>query len=144
MVSGWGYDEFDNLSSEYPKMIQAKIISDGDCYRNFSALAQVSSDGAFCAAGGEHEAPCKGDSGGGLIIKKQNKWYLRGLVSASEKFVKCLPGSPALFTDVAKFKEFIQSTEIQIKKTMSDCGTRDPAWVKSPGNPSSIRGEWPW
>ena len=138
-------NEFDNLSSEYPKMIQAKIISDGDCYRNFSALAQVSSDRAFCAAGGDHEAPCKGDSGGGLIIKKQNKWYLRGLVSASEKFENCVPGSPAIFTDVAKFKDFIQSSKTQKQTSMSDCGTRDPGWKKTPGDQSlTTRAEWPW
>ena len=144
MVLGWGFNEYGALSSEYPKIIKAKVIDDGDCFRNFIALAQISSERTFCASGGEYDAPCQGDSGGGLMIKKQNKWYLRGLVSSSISSEKCRPGSPTIFTDVAKFKEFIQSTETETETSTFDCGTRDPEFNGSLVNGVSTRGQWPW
>ena len=121
-------------------MIDSKIISDGTCFRRSPALVPFSSDRTFCAAGSKNEAPCPGDSGGGLIIHKENKWFLRGLVSASErpKNDLCDPGSLVVFTDAAKFVSWIQSVELDIK---SDLKMKQSLVVDGI---ASTRGQFPW
>ena len=100
------------MNTEYPKMIEVKIINDGTCLRRSPALLPITSDRTFCATGAKDEGPCQGDSGGGLILHKENKWFLRGLVSASERSKKgsvCDPGIHVVFTDTAKFVSWTQS-----------------------------------
>jgi secreted trypsin-like serine protease len=55
---------------------------------------------------------CNGDSGGGMVFKNNNKWFLRGLVSVSvalQNKLRCDPNEYAVFTDVAKFLPWIGS-----------------------------------
>jgi secreted trypsin-like serine protease len=55
---------------------------------------------------------CNGDSGGGMVFKNNNKWFLRGLVSVSvalQNKLRCDPNEYAVFTDVAKFLPWIRS-----------------------------------
>lgn len=62
-------------------------------------------------------APCSGDSGGGLLIPRRKKtgeivWALRGVVSLSllkEKNVLCDVHQYTVFTDLAKYKNWIES-----------------------------------
>ena len=121
-------------------MIDLKIISDGTCLRRSPALSPITSDRTFCATGAKDEGPCPGDSGGGLIIFKENKWFLRGLVSASEspKDVKCAPGSIVIFTDVSKFVSWIPSHESVIKPHIE----LKPSSVNN--GMSITRGQFPW
>lgn len=57
---------------------------------------------------------CKGDSGGGLFLKEQdNRYYIRGVVSlakAKESTSDCDPKSFVIFTDVAKFIDWIKES----------------------------------
>lgn len=52
--------------------------------------------------------PCKGDSGGGVYVRKDNKWTLVGITSAS-LFAEntCDLHNYVIFTDVGKHDEFI-------------------------------------
>ena len=110
-LAGWGLNENNQLNSEFPKMIEVPIVNDGTCLRSHPAIAAVSSERTFCAGGKNGEGPCKGDSGGGLILKRGDKWYLRGLVSTAPAnvFGPCDTNSYAIFTDVAKFLGWIRS-----------------------------------
>lgn len=57
---------------------------------------------------------CRGDSGGGLVFKaSNNRYYLEGIVSLAHSFLQnnqqsCDIQKRALFTDVNKYKEWIQ------------------------------------
>ena len=111
MILGWGLNENFILNSEFPKTIEVPIVSDGTCLRSNPAILAISTERTFCAGGKNGEGPCSGDSGGGLILKNGNKYYLRGLVSSSPRAgtSPCDPNSFAVFTDVAKFSSWIQT-----------------------------------
>ena len=111
MFSGWGLNENFVLNSEFPKMIEVSIVSEGTCFRSFPALLPISSDRTFCAGGKKDEGPCRGDSGGGLLLKRGDRWYLRGLVSSALRTDEhpCVPESFSVFTDVAKFMNWIKT-----------------------------------
>ena len=112
MIVGWGLNDNFVLNSEFPKMIQVPIVSEGTCLRSHPVILKISSERTFCAGSKNGEGPCQGDSGGGLLLKKGDKWYLRGLVSASPSdgtsHKPCDHCSFVLFTDVAKFKIWIR------------------------------------
>lgn len=55
-------------------------------------------------------SPCNGDSGGGMVFNRNSIWYLRGVVSlsvAKEGLNFCDPRYYVTFTDLAKFRDFI-------------------------------------
>lgn len=57
-------------------------------------------------------SPCNGDSGGGLVLKRnRDTWYLRGIVSlsvAKENLNFCDPNYYVIFTDTARYVDFIR------------------------------------
>lgn len=58
-------------------------------------------------------SPCTGDSGGGFIIKRNNTWLLRGVVSATlldYETLSCDLYKYSVYSDVAKYMEWIRST----------------------------------
>jgi secreted trypsin-like serine protease len=61
----------------------------------------------------ESTAPCNGDSGGALVIKRRGIHYVRGIVSVSVSVEDdpniCNADYPVLFTDVAKYRGWIKA-----------------------------------
>lgn len=57
-------------------------------------------------------SPCNGDSGGGLVFKRnKDTWYLRGIVSLSVAkggLNFCDTNYYVIFTDVARYTDFIR------------------------------------
>ncbi len=51
---------------------------------------------------------CSGDSGGPLILEKDKKTYLAGVISAGANYRVCLPRSRAYNTEVFKFRKWIK------------------------------------
>jgi len=58
-------------------------------------------------------APCNGDSGSPLVLMVNGRNYIRGIVSAGHKNhndnTVCDPNYPVLFTDVAIFRDWIET-----------------------------------
>lgn len=126
IVAGWGRTEDSADASDRPKFSKVPVVSSDRCLRSDSAFGKLTSDRTFC--GGSrlvsrssrkkklielifrtNEGPCNGDSGGGLIIKDQDKWYLRGVVSASLVGEHgCDVKNYAIFTDVQWYVRWIQ------------------------------------
>jgi secreted trypsin-like serine protease len=54
---------------------------------------------------------CAGDSGGGILVKVSNVYYLRGIVSSSllTNDYECDVDSYSVFTNVLKFTNWIKS-----------------------------------
>lgn len=53
---------------------------------------------------------CGGDSGGGMVFKQGNKYYLRGVVSISvalQNTLKCDTNNYVVFADAAKYSSWI-------------------------------------
>lgn len=113
VVAGWGLTEYDQTSEEL-KMASLPVVSTETCLRSYPKFySEYLSDKAFCAGFRNGTSPCNGDSGGGLVFKRNNSWYLRGIVSlsvAKEGLNFCDPNYYVIFTDSARFVDFIRKS----------------------------------
>lgn len=64
----------------------------------------------FSAGDLNGSGPCRGDSGGGLYLKYEGKWRLRGVVSISLRgdLGTCNLNEYLVFTDTAQFLPWIR------------------------------------
>ncbi|GAB0092292.1 hypothetical protein DMENIID0001_072820 [Sergentomyia squamirostris] len=112
-TAGWGRDEHGNFFTELPKKVEIPVVSDVVCLRSHEAFTKITSDKTFCAGWRNGtDTPCNGDSGGGLLFVKDNKWTLRGVVSTSlsdNQTSACNQKEYVVFTDVLPFLEWIKS-----------------------------------
>lgn len=110
-VVGWG-----NMSADFDffphrlQEVQVPIVSNQDCKQvnaqTQASLRQVITDNKLCAgyiSGGKDA--CQGDSGGPLLIKKNDRFYLAGVVSSGNGCA--LPLAYGVYTRVANFASFI-------------------------------------
>ncbi|XP_008207498.1 modular serine protease [Nasonia vitripennis] len=75
----------------------------------------------FCAGYTNGSSVCDGDSGGGLVFKTDNKWYLRGIVSVGIGATKvgavrtCDSYAYSLYTRVSSHMEWIQDVILRLE-----------------------------
>ncbi|XP_025407941.1 serine proteinase stubble-like isoform X2 [Sipha flava] len=109
-VVGWGFDENDTPTEEL-KMARMPVVSHETCLWSYPKFySEFTSDNTFCAGFRNGTSVCNGDSGGGMVFKKNSRWYLRGIVSitvAKEGQRVCDTKHYVVFTDVAKYHDFI-------------------------------------
>ncbi|CRL03693.1 CLUMA_CG016756, isoform A [Clunio marinus] len=127
-VVGWGVIE-DQLTTQnqlIPRQIDLKVVTNEVCYEN-KFMAGLISSRTFCAIGENGSGPCKGDSGGGLYMKANIKWFIKGIVSSSLLTDEgmCDVEKYSIFTDVAKFSNWIAKemdieTDITCKFILDD------------------------
>ncbi|CRL03694.1 CLUMA_CG016754, isoform A [Clunio marinus] len=113
-VIGWGVTK-DQLKSQHqsiPRHIELKIVTNPVCYED-EVIASLISSRTFCA---------KGISGGGLYMKANVKWFIKGIILSSLHTDEeiCDDESYSVFTDVTKFtnwiaKEFAIETDMTCK-----------------------------
>ncbi|XP_055695255.1 serine protease gd-like [Lutzomyia longipalpis] len=112
-TAGWGRDENGNFYTELPKQVEIPVVSDEDCINSNKVFSEITSDVTFCAGWRNGtEGPCNGDSGGPLVFQKDGRWTIRGVVSTSlstDGGNTCNLNEYVVFTDVAKFKDWILS-----------------------------------
>lgn len=80
---GYGYDENGNLDM-LPKMVRAPILENVDCFLANPFLATISSPRTLCAAYVNQSGPSRGDSGGGIFVSQNERYFFRGVLSAAE------------------------------------------------------------
>ncbi|RZC40315.1 Trypsin domain containing protein [Asbolus verrucosus] len=105
-VVGWGKDE-NNIMTAEPKQITMPIVSQRQCLWSGEAFKYVTSSRTFCAGERNGAGPCNGDSGGGFIMRRNERWVLRGVVSIStydHNTQSCDLSNYVVFTDISKFK----------------------------------------
>jgi len=74
---------------------------------------------------------CNGDSGGGLVFKQHELWYLRGIVSVSLGLIQdggnthCDNNLYSLYTDISRYISWIQDVITKIEQNQTDalCST---------------------
>lgn len=111
-VIGWGRDGSGSVVTPEPKKIDLPVVSEAECLRSSDTYRYITSDRTYCAGERNGQGPCNGDSGGGMTFKVNNKWMLRGIVSAAlaDPIVNaCNLGEYVVFTDAAKFVGWIRS-----------------------------------
>ncbi|XP_037051941.1 serine protease gd-like [Bradysia coprophila] len=115
-VAGWGGKGVNGVNSVMlltpePKSIKMPIVSDVDCLRSSESYRYITSQRTFCAGSRDGLGPCKRDEGSGMMLKVNNKWMLRGIVSfvLSDPNYTCNVNEFVVFTDAAKFVSWIIS-----------------------------------
>ncbi|GJQ80664.1 hypothetical protein Trydic_g9248 [Trypoxylus dichotomus] len=116
-VAGWGFDENGKLNEELTKL-KMPTVSKEDCIYSFpDFFSRFTTSNTFCAGFTNGTSVCNGDSGDGLVFPKntgdasKQAYQLRGLVSVSvalQNESKCDPSHYVVFTDVAKYLDFIK------------------------------------
>ncbi|GAB0097624.1 hypothetical protein DMENIID0001_132840 [Sergentomyia squamirostris] len=112
-LAGWGRDEHGNFYTELPKRAEVPVVSDQDCLRSNEAFPILTSQNTFCAGWRNGtDGPCNGDSGSGLLFKRNDKWVLRGIVSTAltdTKTSSCNLKEYTIFTDIVSFLPWIET-----------------------------------
>ncbi|XP_059473997.1 uncharacterized protein LOC132195803 [Neocloeon triangulifer] len=117
-VVGWGLS---GDGGERPAVLQrAELVvrSHLDCFLQnrpfFSGNLQPGIN--FCAGHANGTSVCNGDSGGGLLLRRGARWFLRGVVSfgkarplltGDEYHLECDPRFYSLFADIATYIPWI-------------------------------------
>lgn len=119
-VAGWGQSEDKSkLSQPAPREVKVTIHSNEDCFLQHFEFSRLSSKRTFCAGSTDNDGVCFGDSGSGLMMKHENIFYLKGIVSSS--FVdhgECDIKRNSVYTNVIKFRGWINQImdEVSVPK----------------------------
>ncbi|KAH1000431.1 hypothetical protein HUJ04_000340 [Dendroctonus ponderosae] len=114
-VAGWGADEAAQKSGHYSvsvaKSLDIPVVSTTSClYSNFTYY-QLTSDSTFCAGKRDGTGTCIGDSGAGFMMLKNQKFYLRGVMSlVLSDAGKCDLANFMVFCDVAKVLDWVKKS----------------------------------
>jgi secreted trypsin-like serine protease len=135
-ISGWGKSEDPkNKYENIPKQLKIPIHDNEHCFLESVEFTVISSRRTICGGAKDKKGPCHGDSGGGLYVKKNNIYYLKGIVSAS---LSSFPGECdvtryALYTNVEKFIDWIKNPveEFSVQTTTTTIMTT-PSTTKKP------------
>lgn len=105
-VASWGaVDNYENLAIE-AQIVNLTIVDLVRCFIIESELATIHWEESFCAES-NMSGVCRGDSGSGLYVEINGKYFLKGIVSSS--IVRdCSQKAIALYSDVTKYFQFIK------------------------------------
>ncbi|XP_055541191.1 serine protease gd-like [Wyeomyia smithii] len=109
IVAGWGITETGSTSS-FPTFIRSLIVTRQECIRNLKRT-YPSAWPIFCGDG-RGSVPCKGDSGNGLVVKRNNQYFLRGVVSVGQydsNANTCNVNAFTVYTDVALLRFWLRT-----------------------------------
>ncbi|XP_043485625.1 serine protease gd-like [Polistes fuscatus] len=110
-VIGWGKDEFGQFSN-VPRQAVVPIVSQEDCLWSNVGFISLTSNRTLCAGSKNGSGPCNGDSGSGLVIRRNDgRYYLRGAVSRSildNISMSCDLKNYVVYVDLAKYRDWIR------------------------------------
>lgn len=154
-VSGWGSSSIDKKIENIPKQIKVPIKTNEQCFLEKDEdiqLTRIASKTTFCAGGRNSQGPCRGDSGGGLVIRNGDQFFLKGLVSASlinnQSF--CDVENYALYTNVIIFTDWIEnpsedySATLYARTSSQTCGVMSGSTSLIVGGSLATREMFPW
>jgi Trypsin len=103
----WNYNH--DLLHNYPQRYIMPIRSNAECFRSQPRFKKIAGERSYCA-GGLNSGACLevGNSGASMAVEIEEKYFLRGIVSASFiDIAGCDNVTFTLFTDVLKFEAWI-------------------------------------
>lgn len=118
-VAGWTYhDDTIFRRANIPRKVKVSILSDERCKLEDGPLADLLWKESFCA--GERNADvCSGDAGSGFYVRKNGKFYLRGILATSVDR-PCSETYFSLYADVIEYLDFIRSW-MTVKSVRAEC-----------------------
>jgi secreted trypsin-like serine protease len=130
-VVGYGQNLVADQHEDIPRFIEdIRTVDPLVCFFADSRYFHLASVRTFCA-GGEGKGPCRGDSGGGFLMKSKRtgRWTIYGIVGASlydPLFNTCDVDRYAVYTNVIHFLDWIRAVtcpdghcELKIKESNS-------------------------
>lgn len=113
-----GFGETELQDSGTLNKLDLTAVSSNTCGKTNDELLKLVNDQTFCAGGPDGTGPCRGDSGGGFMIKEANKWYLRGVVSTGlkDEYGNCDTTNFVIFMDVVKYLDWITNRKHTLTK----------------------------
>uniref|UniRef100_A0A182R569 Peptidase S1 domain-containing protein n=1 Tax=Anopheles funestus TaxID=62324 RepID=A0A182R569_ANOFN len=171
-VPGWGYTEFDEVSTSL-RMSEVPIVNYTRCLAsNPEVFSNTIYDGMFCAGYANGTNVCNGDSGGGFVTYRNARWELQGIVSFTAlrdtEMAVCDTKQYAAFVKLRYYRGWIGSvldgtwqwsksdklvqlddttttTDEKQAEMPTDCGKRKINKMPLIVNGvRSVAGEWPW
>ena len=118
IISGFG--EMENGMNSYELLwARIKMLSRSDCL-NGPNRDELTSN-MICAGGGKVDS-CQGDSGGPLVVIVKNTFTLAGITSWG--YGCGIRGSPGVYTNVAKYIDWIEQTKEEMNGKNHDYTNR--------------------
>ncbi|ALC45541.1 gd, partial [Drosophila busckii] len=109
-VAGWGTDATFK-PTRYPVTVNVRPVSREECLREMITARDFLTPRTICAGNDQGHGPCLGDSGGGLMVLRNNRWFLRGIVSVAQRAgLGCDLSRYVIYCDVARHLSWIERT----------------------------------
>ncbi|XP_064606124.1 elastase-1-like [Liolophura sinensis] len=119
-VAGWG-DTKENFTNTSLKEVQGYVIGHEQC----ESIWQKGIGSDMVCFGNGTSGPCKGDSGGPLMCRKNGQFYLIGIVSwGTEQCIRT--GYPSVFTRISNYIPWIRQTMSGVPSTQDDQPEQEP------------------
>ncbi|XP_037951217.1 uncharacterized protein LOC119681970 [Teleopsis dalmanni] len=110
IVAGWGSLENNVLTSPTPRYVSARIVDNDECVQSADGFRKMTTRNTLCAGNRDNSGPCSGDSGSGLILRRDNHWTLRAIVSLGQTVLgRCNLNQFVIYTDVAKHITWVRT-----------------------------------
>ncbi|KAL7730501.1 hypothetical protein ACLKA6_000504 [Drosophila palustris] len=102
IVAGWGSDGNSAEPTSLPMRVEVRPVSREECLREMITAKDFLTYRTLCAGNSQGHGPCLGDSGGGLMVLRNNRWVVRGIVSVAQRVGDgCDLSRFAIYCDVA-------------------------------------------
>ncbi|GJQ74217.1 CLIPB9 [Trypoxylus dichotomus] len=106
IVVGWGQTRTASFSAVKLKL-RVPLVSETNCNAVFNRFRIQVRSGQFCAGGEKDKDSCRGDSGGPLLVERNERFYVVGVVSFGTE--QCgVKGYPGVYTRVSQYRAWIE------------------------------------
>ncbi|KAH8284023.1 hypothetical protein KR054_007643 [Drosophila jambulina] len=112
VVAGWGYDETGE-KTQFPKAVSVQLVPRDTCLKRMKKAQDFITRRTVCAGNTQSHGPCFGDSGAALIVLRNNRWVIRGIVSISpSRGGSCDLSLYVIYSDVSMHLDWIQQNMV--------------------------------
>lgn len=111
-VAGWGIDS-SFKQTRFPMTVNVRPVSREECLREMVTAKDFLTPRTLCAGNSQGHGPCLGDSGGGLMVYRNNRWLVRGIVSLAQRAGNgCDLSRYVIYCDVARHLSWIEQNVV--------------------------------
>ncbi|KAH8338345.1 hypothetical protein KR059_000937 [Drosophila kikkawai] len=111
-VAGWGYDET-GVKTRFPKAVSVQLVPRDTCLKKMKKAQDFITRKTVCAGNTRSHGPCFGDSGSALMVLRNNRWVMRGIVSLSpSKGGSCDLSQYVIYCDISMHLDWIQQNMV--------------------------------
>ncbi|KAH8232320.1 hypothetical protein KR032_004182 [Drosophila birchii] len=111
-VAGWGFDETGE-KTRFPKVVGVQLVPRDQCLKKMKKAQDFITRRTVCAGNSQAHGPCHGDSGSALMVLRNDRWVIRGVVSISpSKGGACDLSLYVIYCDISMHIDWIQQNMV--------------------------------